>query len=100
MKRHSGLCEMSGGHVVLTFSTPSNRCTVISHFPKKRTLYVPCSGFEGRYVTVLLPGASRVLSLCEVEVYPVHFGTALTGSLISLTEEKAVLCNLVSETVG
>lgn len=38
-------------------------------------------------MTVLLPGASRVLSLCEVEVYPVHFGTALTGSLITLTEE-------------
>uniref|UniRef100_H2S6N7 Si:cabz01040626.2 n=1 Tax=Takifugu rubripes TaxID=31033 RepID=H2S6N7_TAKRU len=53
------------------------RCTVISRFPKKRTLYVPCSGFEGRYVTVLLPGASRVLSLCEVEVYPVHFAYPL-----------------------
>lgn len=90
MKRHSSLSEVSGGHVVFTFFTPSNRCMVISRFPKKRTLYVPCSGFEGRYVTVLLPGASRVLSLCEVEVYPVHFGMALTGSLINLTEEKQI----------
>lgn len=66
--------------------TPSNRCAVISSFPKKRTLYMPCSGFKGRYITVLLPGDGRALSLCEVEVYPLHFGMTLTRSLISLTQ--------------
>ncbi|CAF97015.1 unnamed protein product [Tetraodon nigroviridis] len=57
------------------------RCAVISSFPKKRTLYVPCGGLKGRYVTVFLPGDSRGLSLCEVEVYPVQFGTTLTSAL-------------------
>lgn len=69
------------------FFSLSIRCAVISSFPQKRTLYVPCGGLEGRYVTVFLPGDSRVLSLCEVEVYPVQFGTSLTGALISLTKK-------------
>lgn len=80
--------------------TPSNRCAVVSSFPKKRTLYIPCSGFKGRYVTVLLPGDGRALSLCEVEVYPLHFGTDLTRSLISLTEGgllKKQFCYMLTE---
>ncbi|KAI8504762.1 hypothetical protein Bbelb_178800 [Branchiostoma belcheri] len=32
-------------------------------------LTVACGGLTGRYVGVLLPGSSRVLTLCEVEVY-------------------------------
>ncbi|XP_078584975.1 uncharacterized protein LOC144867080 [Branchiostoma floridae x Branchiostoma japonicum] len=31
---------------------------------------VSCSQMQGRYVAVRLPGSSRVLSLCEVQVYP------------------------------
>uniref|UniRef100_A0A3Q2P4K6 Si:ch211-215k15.4 n=1 Tax=Fundulus heteroclitus TaxID=8078 RepID=A0A3Q2P4K6_FUNHE len=36
-------------------------------------------GVEGRYVTILLPGPSRILTLCEVEVcgYPAPTGKAL-----------------------
>lgn len=65
-------------------STFIHRCAVISSFPSGRTLYVPCSAAEGRYVTVALPGPSRALSLCEVEVYPVDFGIHLSKGWIIL----------------
>lgn len=41
------------------------------------------SGVEGRYVTVVLPGTGRQLTLCEVEVYgylaPTGMNVAITG---------------------
>uniref|UniRef100_A0A3Q1GR85 Uncharacterized LOC110966165 n=1 Tax=Acanthochromis polyacanthus TaxID=80966 RepID=A0A3Q1GR85_9TELE len=46
-----------------------NRCAVISHIPKGRTIYLYCSPAKGRYVTVLLRGSKKILSLCEVEVF-------------------------------
>ncbi|XP_034533075.1 fucolectin-like [Notolabrus celidotus] len=45
------------------------RCGVIPHIPEGHTVYISCSGLEGRYVTVLLRGAERTLTLCEVEVF-------------------------------
>ncbi|XP_072249502.1 uncharacterized protein [Leuresthes tenuis] len=43
---------------------------VISHIPLGRTLAITLSRLvDGRYVTVFLPGARRLLTLCEVEVY-------------------------------
>ncbi|KAM4689838.1 fucolectin-1-like, partial [Rhinophrynus dorsalis] len=29
-----------------------------------------CSGMEGRYVSVVIPGRDDLLNICEVEVYP------------------------------
>lgn len=52
----------------------SHRCAVISNIPSGCTLYFSCGAIEGRYVTVLLPGNQKVLSLCEVEVYTVNYG--------------------------
>lgn len=43
---------------------------VIASIPAGRSLTLSWSkGVEGRYVTVLLPGSSKILTLCEVEVY-------------------------------
>uniref|UniRef100_I3JHI7 Si:ch211-215k15.4 n=1 Tax=Oreochromis niloticus TaxID=8128 RepID=I3JHI7_ORENI len=43
---------------------------VVSHIPAGRSLTITFTRLvEGRYVTVVLPGANRVLHLCEVEVY-------------------------------
>ncbi|XP_068425886.1 uncharacterized protein [Clinocottus analis] len=43
---------------------------VIAHIPADRSLKLTFTRrVEGRYVTVLLPGAKKVLTLCEVEVY-------------------------------
>uniref|UniRef100_A0A6I8SNS5 Fucolectin uncharacterized LOC100491211 n=1 Tax=Xenopus tropicalis TaxID=8364 RepID=A0A6I8SNS5_XENTR len=44
------------------------KCATITEvFQDATTVY--CYGMEGRYVTVLIPGRSQSLSLCEVEVY-------------------------------
>ncbi|KAF1388420.1 hypothetical protein PFLUV_G00089980 [Perca fluviatilis] len=43
---------------------------VISNIPAGRSLKITVTSLvEGRYVTVVLPGLKRVLTLCEVEVY-------------------------------
>ncbi|KAK9514332.1 hypothetical protein VZT92_027807 [Zoarces viviparus] len=43
---------------------------VISHIPAGRSLKITFPRLvEGRYVTVVLPGSKRILTLCEVEVY-------------------------------
>ncbi|KAI8490999.1 hypothetical protein Bbelb_314180 [Branchiostoma belcheri] len=34
------------------------------------SISVPCQAMRGRYVGVRLPGQSRVLTLCEVQVFP------------------------------
>ncbi|CAJ0932314.1 unnamed protein product [Ranitomeya imitator] len=43
---------------------------------KSATLSFCCNGMEGQYVSVVIPGRSESLSLCEVEVYgdPVNKG--------------------------
>ena len=46
------------------------RVGVISHIPAGRSLKMTFTRLvEGRYVTVVLPGSGKVLTLCEVEVY-------------------------------
>ncbi|KAK5848263.1 hypothetical protein PBY51_005892 [Eleginops maclovinus] len=59
------------GNPMETENTNKFRCAIISHIPAGRTFYFSCSASEGRYVTVLLPGSKKVLSLCEVEVFTV-----------------------------
>ncbi|XP_068586006.1 fucolectin-1-like [Cebidichthys violaceus] len=50
---------------------------VISHIPLGRSLKITFTRrVEGRYVTVVLPGTKRILTLCEVEVYGYRAPTA------------------------
>ncbi|XP_067301221.1 uncharacterized protein [Pseudorasbora parva] len=44
-------------------------CAVISRIPARVSATYTCNDMEGRYVNLIIPGDSRVLSLCEVEVY-------------------------------
>ncbi|XP_074518465.1 uncharacterized protein LOC141784525 [Halichoeres trimaculatus] len=69
--------RLNGAEVWIGLSLDINgaknfRCGVIAHIPDGQTIHVSCSGMEARYVTVLLPGKTRVLTLCEVEVYPLE----------------------------
>uniref|UniRef100_A0A673K5A1 Fucolectin-6-like n=1 Tax=Sinocyclocheilus rhinocerous TaxID=307959 RepID=A0A673K5A1_9TELE len=41
------------------------------------------SPVEGQYVNVLLPGVDRILTLCEVEVYAVSEGKAVTNMILA-----------------
>eukprot|EP00063_Salmo_salar_P081500 XP_014056335.1 PREDICTED: uncharacterized protein LOC106605344 isoform X1 [Salmo salar] len=43
-------------------------CAVISSYPAWEVMTFQCSGIEGRYVNIFLPGCNKHLSLCEVEV--------------------------------
>ncbi|KAL3046183.1 hypothetical protein OYC64_004235 [Pagothenia borchgrevinki] len=67
------------GNSMETYDSKNVRCAVISHIPGGRTFYFSCSATEGRYVTVLLPGSKKVLSLCEVEVFPVSHANPVSN---------------------
>uniref|UniRef100_UPI0037E707F7 uncharacterized protein n=1 Tax=Semicossyphus pulcher TaxID=241346 RepID=UPI0037E707F7 len=76
--------KLNGAEIWIGTSLETNnatnfRCGVICHIPKGHTFFISCSSIEGRYVTVLLHGTERVLSLCEVEVYPSDSNLALRG---------------------
>ncbi len=45
------------------------RCAVISCIPAGVSSTYTCNDMEGRYVNLFIPGDSKCLSLCEVEVY-------------------------------
>ncbi|XP_012777013.3 uncharacterized protein LOC105941118 [Maylandia zebra] len=58
------------------------RVAIISSIPAGSSHTITFSNrVEGRYVTVLLPGSNRILTLCEVEVYGYH---APTGENLAL----------------
>uniref|UniRef100_A0A3B5Q8G9 Si:ch211-215k15.4 n=1 Tax=Xiphophorus maculatus TaxID=8083 RepID=A0A3B5Q8G9_XIPMA len=62
--------EIHIGNSLLYNGAANPVVAVISHIPAGRTLTITFTRHvEGRYVTVVLPGVSRVLTLCEVEVY-------------------------------
>uniref|UniRef100_A0A8C1EL04 Fucolectin tachylectin-4 pentraxin-1 domain-containing protein n=1 Tax=Cyprinus carpio carpio TaxID=630221 RepID=A0A8C1EL04_CYPCA len=44
-------------------------CAVISSIPAGVSSTYTCNNMEGRYVNLFLPGDSKYLTLCEVEVY-------------------------------
>ncbi|KAG7469845.1 hypothetical protein MATL_G00133170 [Megalops atlanticus] len=46
-------------------------CAVVSSIPAGGTMTVPCKEMEGRYVSIVLPGREKYLTLCEVEVHGV-----------------------------
>ncbi|KAI4891471.1 hypothetical protein NFI96_028915, partial [Prochilodus magdalenae] len=48
----------------------NSRCAVISEVPATTTFTVPCNMY-GRYVSLVIPGTEKFLTLCEVEVYGV-----------------------------
>ncbi|XP_034001621.1 pentraxin fusion protein-like [Trematomus bernacchii] len=45
------------------------RCAVISSISGGFTETFQCNGMDGRYVTIVIPGRTEHLALCEVEVY-------------------------------
>uniref|UniRef100_A0A671UTP7 Fucolectin-7-like n=1 Tax=Sparus aurata TaxID=8175 RepID=A0A671UTP7_SPAAU len=45
------------------------RCAVISSIAGGLTHNFRCNGMDGRYVTIVIPGRTEYLILCEVEVY-------------------------------
>uniref|UniRef100_A0A8C3AD65 Fucolectin tachylectin-4 pentraxin-1 domain-containing protein n=1 Tax=Cyclopterus lumpus TaxID=8103 RepID=A0A8C3AD65_CYCLU len=44
------------------------KCAVVSSMAAGASKTFACNGMEGRYVTVVIPGRQKILTLCEVEV--------------------------------
>ncbi len=53
-----------------------SRCAVVSTIPAGATYSYSCRGMEGRYVSVNIPGTSKILTLCDVGVYAMFPGNA------------------------
>ncbi|XP_039505386.1 uncharacterized protein LOC120461288 [Pimephales promelas] len=58
-------------------------CAVVSSIPAGGSSSYPCNRMEGRYVTVVIPGNDRILTLCEVEVYVVYPGNLAAGRSVT-----------------
>uniref|UniRef100_A0A8C6TQN6 Si:ch211-215k15.4 n=1 Tax=Neogobius melanostomus TaxID=47308 RepID=A0A8C6TQN6_9GOBI len=69
-------------HVGNSLLNNGHKLAVVSHIPAGRSRTITFTRrMEGRYVSVVLPGLNRVLTLCEVEVYGYH---APTGENLAL----------------
>ncbi len=58
----------------------SIRCGTISSVTGTLIHTFQCADMEGRYVSVIIPGYFKTLSLCEVEVY----ASSLAGMILDL----------------
>ncbi|XP_067301120.1 uncharacterized protein [Pseudorasbora parva] len=66
--------HMNGAEIRIGNSLENNGnnnpvCAVISSIPAGVLSNYTCNDMEGRYVNLIIPGDSRILTLCEVEVY-------------------------------
>ncbi|XP_043085103.1 uncharacterized protein LOC122331663 [Puntigrus tetrazona] len=57
-------------------------CAVIPAIPAGESYNYFCGGMEGRYVTLIIPGDMKILTLCEVKVY--GQGPCLKKSFVKL----------------
>uniref|UniRef100_A0A3B4ZQB7 Si:ch211-215k15.4 n=1 Tax=Stegastes partitus TaxID=144197 RepID=A0A3B4ZQB7_9TELE len=70
--------RLDGAEILVGDSLQNNgndnpRCATISHIAAGKTSTYQCDGgsMVGRFVNVMIPGKSKTLTLCEVEVYAV-----------------------------
>ncbi|KAI5087934.1 hypothetical protein C0J45_22423, partial [Silurus meridionalis] len=77
--------EIHIGNSLLNNGNNNPRCVVIPSMPAGASVNYTCN-MIGRYVNVIIPYVSKVLSLCEVEVYgvQVHIIQCLFSHLVNL----------------
>ncbi len=80
-KTHLGIISKGKQLSLLSFS----RCAVVPSIPAGATNSYTCPGMEGRYVSVNIPGTSKILTLCEVGVYVTFPGNLLFKNLVVCT---------------
>uniref|UniRef100_A0A8B9H147 Fucolectin tachylectin-4 pentraxin-1 domain-containing protein n=1 Tax=Astyanax mexicanus TaxID=7994 RepID=A0A8B9H147_ASTMX len=61
--------EIRVGNSLYNNGNSNTRVAVVSSIPAGTSMTFNFSNVSGRYVTVILPGQGRILTLCEVEVY-------------------------------
>ena len=68
--------EIRIGDTTAHNGTRSVRCGSLRYVQRDRSDVIACDRpLIGRYVTIVIPGAENILTLCEVEVY----GTSVLG---------------------
>ncbi|XP_072316659.1 uncharacterized protein [Eucyclogobius newberryi] len=70
----SSSVRLNGAEIHIGDSLENNgnnnpRCAVITSIPPGFTQGFDCNGMDGRYVTIVIPGRTEYLHVCEVEVY-------------------------------
>ncbi|XP_052458918.1 fucolectin-like [Carassius gibelio] len=66
--------QINGAEIRIGMSLENNgnnnsKCAEISGISARQSVSYSCGGMQGRYVNVVIPGDSKNLSLCEVEVF-------------------------------
>ncbi|XP_056655266.1 uncharacterized protein LOC103103854 isoform X4 [Monodelphis domestica] len=44
------------------------KCAIISSMPPRKTVFFDCGVLKGRYVTIIIPGRRKTLTLCKVQI--------------------------------
>uniref|UniRef100_A0A673HFV7 Uncharacterized LOC107720486 n=1 Tax=Sinocyclocheilus rhinocerous TaxID=307959 RepID=A0A673HFV7_9TELE len=76
--------EIRIGHSLENNGNNNPICAVISSIPAGVSSTYICNNMEGRYVNLFIPGYSKYLTLCEVEVYGEVFFRAGTGMRVNV----------------
>ncbi|XP_072509775.1 uncharacterized protein [Notamacropus eugenii] len=67
--------EQVNGAMILVGDSPHQggnfnpKCAIISSMPPRKTAFFSCGAMTGRYVTIIIPGREKVLTLCKVEIF-------------------------------
>ncbi|XP_065150139.1 uncharacterized protein [Paramisgurnus dabryanus] len=59
----------------------NTRCGVLYGVAAGQSVSVSCAEMNGRYVNIIIPGSSKILTVCDVKVY---MGSAPTGENLAL----------------
>uniref|UniRef100_A0A3B4ZQV5 Si:ch211-215k15.4 n=1 Tax=Stegastes partitus TaxID=144197 RepID=A0A3B4ZQV5_9TELE len=92
--------RLDGAEILVGDSLQNNgndnpRCATISHIAAGKTSTYQCDGgsMVGRFVNVMIPGKSKTLTLCEVEVYAVPAAAQSTVSSDGLPSHAVSGCS-------
>ncbi|XP_078506111.1 fucolectin-1-like [Lissotriton helveticus] len=74
--RNAGPERLNGAEILIGNSLVNNgnnnpRCAVMNNIGASETMTFECHGMLGRYLNVVIPGKTTVLTLCEVQVFGV-----------------------------
>ncbi|KPP59372.1 hypothetical protein Z043_122714, partial [Scleropages formosus] len=60
--------EIRVGNSLLNNGNNNPVCAIVASIPAGAIATYQCNKMEGRYINIIIPGANKVLALCEVEV--------------------------------
>ncbi|XP_065105652.2 fucolectin-like isoform X2 [Paramisgurnus dabryanus] len=61
--------EIRIGNSLANNGNNNTRCAVLYGLPMGQSISVTCDDILGRYLTIIIPGSSKILTVCDVQVY-------------------------------